>query len=340
MKHILFVTLILLMVSGAQGQTFPYNGFFQYQRPLINPAALPEMVYEHSPGAMANFNVRKPIGNNESSGNIADYNGLFFGAAQFNLFTRNFTIEDESAGVFFPIGFDFQTDRLLTGNIDGNRFNLRIQAAKSLGGGWLSVGINLAHTSLNVANLRGDFLFQDPDNDPVLQDGTTLTNCYLGMGVFYHRPTFHAGLSMPELWSFKDKAQDILHQQILSNRTWHLLLGYRLWKCDNCNYFTEFNSWIRFTPNIKYQNGGNHIDAAIVIRPNLRLSPEHRLFLGAGAGINQRAQGEFGFEFYPDDCSNGNGAIIPFRISILYDKGFTRPSTVSNLELNLSIGLH
>lgn len=323
MKLLLPIILLAFCSLDLHGQTYPYNGFFPYQRMQINPAALPDIVYREGLRGLANLNVRKPNRTND----IPDYQGLLFNTAQFNLNTKHFQFEEECPALFFPVGMDFQTD-WYQGRSESSRVNLRAQAVKNLGTKtWLSLGFNLTHTNLHIRALDTDgFLFQNID-DPVL-NAQNWSNNYLGTGVFFHHPYLHAGISMPELLSLRSRAQ-ATQQHTFRNRSWHALLGGSVGN-KNCDYFLEFDSWLRFVPGIEFDTWLKVADANFMVRFN-RTVNDYRIFGGTGVGINQRAQLEVGVEHY--HC------LFPWRFSVLYDAGLSVARTVPNLEFNFTFGI-
>lgn len=328
----LFLWLCLSLLSlSLDAQNFPYFGFFQYNRPQINPAALHDMVYDYGNRISANANVRTPF----LDQHLPDYQKVYFGSFQFNFNTRGFGCNQkyDCQRLFFPFGLDAQSDNRGL-NLENSRISLRTQAVLKTGNDqWLSAGLNLTHSNLALKRSYDGFLFQNLSDTALLN--RNLSSNYLGLGTFFHTPFYYLGFSMPELLRFTNKVNQQALNNTFINRAMHVLLGAKIGRSNlNDPFYVEIDSWFRFVPAIEFHKGNSFLhqaDASLIARANFRPSYNWKMFAGTGGGSNLRVQGEAGLEYYSEPRT-------VYRLSFLLDAGLSKARTVPNLELNLSIG--
>lgn len=331
MRNIFLCLCFAWMGLGVHAQNSPYFGFFQYNRPQINPAAMHDMVYDYGTLISTNANVRTPFLDQQ----LPDYEGVYFGSFQFNFNTRGFGCRQKynCQRFFFPFGLDAQSDNRGL-NLENSRVSLRAQGVLKTGDDqWLSLGFNVTHSNLALKRSVDGFLFENLNDTALLN--RNLSSNYLGAGTFFHTPFYYIGLSTPELLQFANKSDRQALNNAFINRTIHLLVGGRIGRSNlNDPFYVEIDSWLRFVPAIEFKQGKNWVDqadASLIARANFRPSYNWKMFAGTGGGSNLRAQGELGLEYYSDQ-----GTVC--RLSFLIDAGLNKGRTVPNLELNLSLG--
>ncbi|MCD0466231.1 type IX secretion system membrane protein PorP/SprF [Flavobacterium sp. ENC] len=180
MKKIIFFITFLFYITSVSAQQDPEYTHYMYNMSVVNPA------YATGTPAMLNLG------------------GLYrtqwvgaYGAPKTFTFFGHTAISDK-----IEVGLSLVSDDIGDGAKKENNFYADFAYVLNLGGkNKLSLGLKAGFTSLQT-NFNG-FLFTDPETDLAFSQNINVTRPNIGIGAYYFRDNFYAGISAPNLLSSK-----------------------------------------------------------------------------------------------------------------------------------------
>ncbi|MRX40100.1 type IX secretion system membrane protein PorP/SprF [Flavobacterium sp. LC2016-23] len=180
MKKIIFFISFLFYITSVSAQQDPEYTHYMYNMSVVNPA------YATGTPAMLNLG------------------GLYrtqwvgaYGAPKTFTFFGHTAVSDK-----IEVGLSLVSDDIGDGAKKENNFYADFAYVLNLGGkNKLSLGLKAGFTSLQT-NFNG-FKFTDPETDLAFAQNINVTRPNIGIGAYYFRNNFYAGLSAPNLLSSK-----------------------------------------------------------------------------------------------------------------------------------------
>lgn len=180
MKKIILFISFLFYITSVSAQQDPEYTHYMYNMSVVNPA------YATGTPAMLNLG------------------GLYrtqwvgaYGAPKTFTFFGHTAISDK-----IEVGLSLVSDDIGDGAKKENNFYADFAYVLNLGGkNKLSLGLKAGFTSLQT-NFNG-FRFTDPETDLAFAQDINLTRPNIGIGAYYFRDNFYAGISAPNLLSSK-----------------------------------------------------------------------------------------------------------------------------------------